>query len=356
MTTTAAQDEFIQQHAEHGNLSPQQAAQLLELATEQGDTGAKPELDAKPDATTAQEDAKPNGGTDDKTNDTNTADAGAPTGATTDEPTDPAKAVIQAKDGVHTIPYQKLVDAREGEKTWKAKAEQAQIDVAAAQTELDALKAQAQQRADAGVAPTKVDNQVAAAQAAIDQGADPALFGDFSEEGLAKGIKLLVDQQVAAKVGEALAPLRQQQQVTAQQSHYQLIYEKHPDADSIAESKELQDWIGQQPKFAQDAYRGVLDKGDQASVIELFDTFKSSTGRTQAAAGATPQGDAKAQAKAAIQAAQPVVPASLSGIPGGRPGPGSAEDVLADLSGPDLAERMASMSPAQIEAYLNRQI
>jgi hypothetical protein len=66
------------------------------------------------------------------------------------------------------------VAARDGEKQWKAKAEQAESAHAAALKELEGLRAQAQQRVDAGQAPTAVDNQVAAAQAAIDKGVDRA--------------------------------------------------------------------------------------------------------------------------------------------------------------------------------------
>jgi primosomal replication protein N len=37
------------------------------------------------------------------------------------------------------------------------------------------------------------DNQANIAQQAIDQGVDPAIFGDFSEKDLAAGIQKLVD-------------------------------------------------------------------------------------------------------------------------------------------------------------------
>jgi hypothetical protein len=360
MTITAAQDEFIQQHAEHGTLTPQQAAQLLELA-EQGDTGTKPELDAKPDATPAAGEANPDGVKDQTKEESKPA---AAADGDLDEPKDPSKTVIQAKDGVHTIPYEKLVAARDGEKQWKAKAEQAESAHAAALKELEGLRAQAQQRVDAGQAPTAVDNQVAAAQAAIDKGVDPAIFGDFSEEAMARGIQQLVDAQVAArvaevvnaKVGEALKPFQQSQAANDTQAHYQAIYKAHPDADSIFESKELQDWIAKQPKFAQPGYRDVLTGGDTGAVIELFDTFKASSGRAPAQADTAPAGDVKAQAKAAAQAAPTPVPVSLSDLPGGRPSGLSADEQLAGLSGPDMSERMASMTPAQIEAFLNRQL
>lgn len=335
MTT---QDEFIQQH--EGNLTPELAAQLLELG--EGDTGSRPEIESVPDAPAIGKEDAPEGSKE--------------TGANAAEG-DAQNAVILARDGIHTIDYQKLVDAREGEKHWKAQAEEANRKLAELQTAAEA-------RAENGQAPTEIDNQVAAAQAAIDAGADPDLFGDFSEEALAKGIATLVEQktraiaaQIEARLEEAVAPLQLKQVTDANTAHYQAIYSKHPDADSIAESKELTDWIASKPSFARAGYVAALEKGSANDVIELFDAFKTETGRTQNAA-ALPKGDAKAAAKAAIEKAAPVIPASLSDIPGGRSGAPSADEAMDGLSGIDLLEAMQEKgwSPKQIETYLNRRI
>jgi len=350
MTTTA---EFFQQHAPDGNLTPEQAAQLLEL-TELGDTGAAaggtPDTGSAPSATPAPE-AQPPGAAQ-TTENPSTDPAGQPPAAT-----DPASAVILAKDGKHTIPYEKLIEAREGEKQWRDKAQ-------AALQELDALKAQAQQRADAGQIPTQADQNLAIAEQAIDRGADPDLFGDFSEEAIAKGVQSLVDQRVQAlvdeKVNAALAPLQQQQeadlqrqQAAATEAHFRAIYEKHPDADSIAESQELADWIKAQPSFARAGIEAVLQKGSAAEVIELLDQFKGTAGKTQPAAD---DAAAKEAAKQAIAKARAPVPGSLSDIPGGTAGPGSRDEALAKLSAPDMADAMANMTPAQIEEFLNRSL
>ena len=335
MTT---QDEFIQQH--EGNLTPELAAQLLELG--EGDTGAHPEIESVPDAPAIEKEDAPEGG---KETEANAAEG------------DAQNTVILARDGKHTIDYQKLVDAREGEKHWKAQAEEANRKLAE-------LQAAAEARAENGQAPTNIDNQVAAAQAAIDAGADPDLFGDFSEEALAKGIATLVEQktraiaaQIEARLEEAVAPLQLKQVTDANTAHYQAIYSKHPDADSIVESKELTDWIASKPNFARAGYLAALEKGSANDVIELFDAFKTETGRTQNAA-ALPKGDAKAAAKAAIEKAAPVIPASLSDIPGGRSGAPSADEAMDGLSGIDLLEAMQEKgwSPKQIETYLNRRI
>ena len=341
MTTNTQQNEFIQ--ALQGDLTPEQAAQLLELG-ELGDTGVMPDDGGAPDASLDAGDAG-NAGGDAGTNQPNTEAAAAAGDA---EP-DPANAVVLAKDGKHTIPYDKLVQAREGEKHWKAQAE-------AAQRRLDELEADRAARAEAGEAPTKTDNQVAAAQAAIDQGVDPGIFGDFSEEALAKGIATLVANQVEARVSKALEPLQAKQATDATKSHYEAIYQAHPDADSIAESKELADWIASQPSFVRSSYEQVFTKGSTTEVIELFDRFKQATGATQQpAAAATDPEAVKAAAKAAIANAPAATPASLTDFPGGRPAGLTKAEALAGMTdGREMLDNMANMTPEQIEDLLNR--
>lgn len=341
MTTT--QDAFIQSLS--GDMTPQQAAQLLEMGN--GDTGAQSSDEGgQPAATPAASEVTP--------------PADAPVSKTPDPATqvaepDATNTVLLAKDGKHTIGYEKLVEARDAEKHWRAQAE-------AAQAQLAQLQAEAQQRANAGQAPTQADNQAAAAQAAIDAGVDASLFGDFSEESLAKGIQSLVDQQVAAKVDaavkQALAPMEQQKATDAEKAHYQAIYAKHPDADSIGESKELADWITAQPSYLRKAYESVLTQGTTTDIIEMFDHFKSATGVTPAAAKAQPtEAEIKAAAKAAVATSPAQVPTSLTSFPSGRPGAGASPDeAMATMNSHDLMQAMQNMTPQQIEQFLNRQI
>lgn len=357
---TTKQDEFIQ--SLEGGLTPQQAAQLLEMGDE-GDTGAASETGGAPGASAVdgESGAAQGGASKNEAEGASTAadGEGTQTSTTVDESTlNSDNAVIVAKDGKHHIGYDKLLEARDGEK-------QAKAALAAAEEKLQALQAAAESRADSGQVATKTDNQVAAAQAAIDQGVNPEIFGDFSEEALAKGISTLVsmkvDERVAAalaKVDERLAPLQKEHQTAKANSHFDPIYTKHPDADSIVESKELADWISSQPSFAQSGIRAVLNKGSAQQVIELFDTFKQATGVTQAE-GKTAQTDdeVKAAAKQAIAGAKPPVPASLSDIPGGRPGAGATRhEVMGQMSATDLADAMEGMSPEQIDEFLNRQM
>ena len=314
-----------------GALSPEQAAAAL--AAGEGDTSAGLENGGTPDATTVTDDAAATG-----------KEAG-----TTTEAEDPAQTVVMARDGKHTIPYETLVKHREGEQHWKAQAE-------AAQQQLAELQAQAQARADAGTAPTKTDNMLAAAEAAIESGADVGIFGDFSEEALAKGIATLVEQQVQARVNAALEPLATKQAKDAAAATYDAIYSEHPDADSIAQSNEFAAWVNAQPSAVRNAYWGLFDAktgGTAQEIVEVFDAFKAvSTPNPNTPAAADP----KAAASAAVAAAKATPPASLSSIPGARVEGASELDRAADMSGPDMLEATKNMSPAQIEAWLDRQI
>ena len=327
-----------------GALSPEQAAAAL--AAGEGDTSAELENGGTPDAATVTDEATATDG-DNKAK-PDAAATGEDAGTTT-EAGDPANAVVLARDGKHTIPYETLVKHREGEQHWKAQAE-------AAQQQLADLQAQAQARADAGTAPTKTDNMVATAEAAIESGADVGIFGDFSEEALAKGIATLVEQQVQARVSAALEPLTTKQAKDAAAAHYDAIYSKHPDADSIAQSTEFAAWVNAQPSAVRNAYWGLFDAktgGTAEEIVEVFDAFKAvSTPNPNTPAAADP----KAAASAAVAAAKATPPASLSSIPGARVEGASELDRAADMSGPDMLEATKNMSPAQIEAWLDRQI
>lgn len=327
-----------------GALSPEQAAAAL--AAGEGDTSAELDNGGTPDATTVTDDAAATDGDNKAKPDAAATGDGA---SATTEAGDPANTVVMARDGKHTIPYETLVKHREGEQHWKAQAE-------AAQQQLAELQAQAQARADAGTAPTKTDNMLATAEAAIESGADVGIFGDFSEEALAKGIATLVAQQVQARVNAALEPLTTKQAKDAAQAHYDAIYTKHPDADSIAQSTEFAAWVNAQPSAVRNAYWGLFDAktgGTAEEIVEVFDAFKAaSTPNPNTPAAA----NTKAAASAAVAAARATPPASLSSIPGARVEGASELDRAADMSGPDMLEATKNMSPAQIEAWLDRQI
>lgn len=348
---TQSIDDFLTQAFENGgDLSPEQAAQLLQMGDTPGDTGASAsEPSNVPDVALAHIDGQ-----------------AVPEGEKTATPDESgltaANAVILAKDGKHTISYDKLVQAREAAQTAQAAQQAMAAQLEAANQKLVELQAQAQARAEAGQAPTQADTNAAAAQAAIDAGVDPALFGDFSPEAMAKGVAQLVRAQLDARmaaIDAKLQPIQQQTARGATEVHLSAIYSAHPDADSIVESQEFAAWKSTQPGVVRDALDAALTTGSTNDVIEVFSAFKAATGQAAVPTAATAKAGqiSPAQAaKAAIARAAAPMPASISDIPGGRAGPTNVLEAMENMNGPEMLSAMNAMTPEQIDAYLNAQI
>lgn len=281
---------------------------------------------------------------------------------------EPAGAPIASKSGGYTIPYEKLTEARTDRDVWKARAEESAAELA----QLKAIQAQnlanAQAEADArsaaGTAPTAADTNLALAQQAIAQGVNADVFGDFSEEALAKGVALTaqslvaaseqrITEQVERRLAEALAPFQKSAAQTAEQQHFATIFGAHKDANEIMDSAEFADWIKAQPSYARGAIEQALNAGTAAQVVEVFDSFKTQTGKL------TPAGTTQADpVKAAIEKANGrVAPASLSDLPGVPLNAGiaaEAERVSAMASDPAaLLNHMGNLSAAKLEALMN---
>jgi hypothetical protein len=304
--------------------------------------------------------AAPNNGTQITTTDTTAQDAAAvDAGKTADAtPADGGEqpgAPIASKSGTYTIPYEKLVEARN-----KAEAFKSENDVLKAKLEelnrqqqvnLENAQVQAQARAEAGKGPNQADQNLQAAQDALTQGVDPAIFGDFSEAGIAKGIQSLMAQavpvireQLKAELEKEIAPLKAERAKAATDSHMGAIYAKHADADEVAESAEFKSWMQSLPTFARAGVESAMAKGTTEQVIEVFDSFKARAGGNQ------PSPTTQANAPEV----QRRVPASLSEV-NGTPPVDIAQQALQMANNPAaLLDRMASMTPAQLDAVMNR--
>lgn len=278
--------------------------------------------------------------------------------ATDDKSADdePEGAPIASKSGAYTIPYDKLVQAREKAHTLEAEnaALKAQLEElnAKQQQNLAQAQANAQDRADAGQQATQADANLAQAEAAISQGADVSVFGDFSEEAIAKGIATLqarereairaeLKTELKAEIEKELAPIRQSRQQQAVDAHYGAIYAKHPDADELAQSEQFTKWQQSLPTFMRDGINKALTEGTTEQVIEVFDTFKAQAGIKQ------PQ-----PAKASMDV-QRHVPTSLSEI-AGEPHRDLVQQTLETADNPSaLMDAMQGMTPEQLERVLN---
>ena len=317
-------------------LTAEEAAQVLD-ALDEGDTGVlddgTQEGSEAPDA--AADDAASGGEDAEAPADgkEQSAPEASKEGATEGDGTD---AVVLARDGKHTIPYEKLQEARQG---WQ----QASAQVQALQQQLDALKAQ-QQGAPQGE-PAAQDEEEGA-------GDGDEIFGDFSEEALKAGIEKLVQQRVAA----AIAPYAAREQQSAQAAHEQAIYAKHPNADSIVQSKEFAAWVNAHPAPARAALWNTFDVktgGSAAEVIEELDAYAQSSGKQSPTP--TPSA-ARNAAKSAIARTQAEPPSSLSSIPGGRV---DGRDLFArmdEMSGEELYAATENMTSEQMEQWLARAI
>lgn len=301
------QNEFFEANQVDGNLSEAQMMQMLNL----------PEGDSTPVVQSSEPDAA----------------------ATPDPKTDvvekvEAEPVILAKDGVHTIPFEKLTEAREAEQHWKRVATEAQ-------QLLEAQKA-------AQTVAEKVETPAV----------DGDLFGDFSEEAIAKGVEKLVSAKAAAiqaefdaKLNAVLAPLQEQRAKSAEESHFSAIEAAHPDVESVAQSAELAKWIDAQPSFVRDGYKAVIAQGTAEQVIETLNAFKAATGKL-ASAPAKP--DVLAAAQAAIAKAQSKPPMSLSEIPAGSHAASDEVAAMLEMSSTGIMSKFDGKSSDQIMALMSR--
>lgn len=350
---TVDANSFIDENFDDGNWSPEQAAQYLE-ASMNGDTAQADSIETPADTDAEDEQTETPVDKNDTPAQETIADKPEDNATSNDDADADGEKVVLARDGVHTIPYEKLVEARERDRV-------SQEQLAAANAELEALRKQLQ--TPANVAPTQQEQDIETAQAAIDAGVNPDYFGDFSEEALAEGINRLIDErvqaQVDARVAKALEPMQQKEQESAAEAHMRTIYEAHQDADSVVESGEFEAWKASQPSYAQAAVDAVLAQGTAEQVVELLNNYKQSTNSTAEPAKADnepakPTADElKAKAREAINNTAPAVPASLSDIPGGHKGATNIAEQMESMSAVDLANTMMDWSPEKREQYLN---
>ena len=266
-------------------------------------------------------------------------------------------APILSKSGAYTIPYEKLAEAREARKAAQDRIAQLEQQVAeltsAQQRNLAAVQADAQDRANAGQAQTAADANLAAATQAMAEGVDLSIFGDFSEEDLAKGVAELnrrametVRAELHDTIRRELAPLRAQEAKTATDSHYDAIYAAHKDADEIVESAEFAAWREALPAFAKAGVEHALTKGSAQDVIEVFDEFRATK----------PPQPNTSTARTAPEAPVRRVPNSLSDVPGAAPMDETQQTLAAAGNTSALLDRMAAMSQEQRDALLDNLI
>lgn len=328
----STEQEINEQIENAGKLDPNLAAALLEMedAKLNGETVPVAELGNEPGITQEQVE--------------NPKAAQAPS----DDEMNAKNAVVMAKDGIHTIPFEKLAEARDEAKEWRQRFEEQQAHIAAMQ------QAQPNQ-----AAPAVAEGNLQTAQALIEASGNDAdvieLFGDFSEQAIAKAVNTLVQQQLSTQVdaivNQRLGEINQQQQtLTAQEQHFQTISDTHPDWTSVVESSEFDTWLKKQPSYVQDGIDQVFKGGTAQQVNQVLSDYKTQNNLVVN----DPVASIKEAAKQAVNNARSQVPHSLSDLPAGSPTAVSREERLSNLNGAELVEEMGSWTQEQIDAYTLR--
>lgn len=328
----STEQEINEQIENAGKLDPNLAAALLEMedAKLNGETVPVAELGNEPGITQGQVE--------------NPKAAQAPS----DDEMNAKNAVVMAKDGIHTIPFEKLAEARDEAKEWRQRFEEQQAHIAAMQ------QAQPNQ-----AAPAVAEGNLQTAQALIEASGNDQdvieLFGDFSEQAIAKAVNTLVQQQLSTQVdaivNQRLGEINQQQQtLTAQEQHFQTIGDAHPDWTSVVESSEFDTWMSKQPSYVQDGIDQVFKGGTAHQVNQVLSDYKTQNNLVVN----DPVASIKEAAKQAVNNARSQVPHSLSDLPAGSPTAVSREERLSNLNGAELVEEMGSWTQEQIDAYTLR--
>lgn len=252
------------------------------------------------------------------------------------EPKDGEKPVIIAKDGVHTIEYEKLEIARD-----KAKLYKEQADISAAQVEkLNATIAEL-------TAPKEDPADAEAAQEAADKAA--AVIDDLktNDPEIYEAVKVMLDTNF--KVLETkFESLQESSEDTALDIHFNEIESAHGDFEKIIGDGTVEKWIETQPSYMQEPMKNVILSGTSKEVIEMLTNYKDSLpAPDDSDAAALVAKEIADKAAAAVAAAQgkKVIPNSLSAVPAGT------------QAHHDPNEVMLSKSPkGQIDAYSGKSV
>ena len=312
---TSAFNDALDSAEQELNVTDEKETATDEVSNEQENATNADETETADSETTANDDDTDN--SEQSADETETADS---------ENAD--NTVILAKDGKHTIPYEKLLEARNAEKAIKA-------ELATVKAELDALR------------QGKKSNQTTDETETVDDDLDDDEEVFMSKKDLNK----FLNDTVAKQVNERLKIIEQQQAISVAEQHYQAIFAKHPDADSIVESSELANWIAAKPNYVQNAIHQVLKQGTSAEVISLLDDFKKDAKTVPEKRSLDLTKINQAAEKKISQAQKPVAPDTLSHLDGAKTVSKGQVD-YSNLSGSDMLNVFSDKSLDEIEKML----
>lgn len=341
--------------ADTGSIDSGDMAELLGGLLGQGDSGPTPHSERTPGAASTALEIDPAASAGDAA----AAESGTDAGTAATAPTPEPKQVILARDGMHTIPFERLEEARQTAAALKAQAEA----LARENAELKAAQANPS-KAPATAAPAAGGD--AATDGAAGEDDDETLFGDYSGAAMKKAVLTLATQVATKQVAEMrkemnarISPAEEAAKVDEATAHYQTILTKHPDAHSIVESTEYAQWLGNQPRYARSAIEAAIQGGTAAEVVEVLDAYRAERPRAAASApaaapAAPSRADAAALADKALSQAKSRTPTSLSDIPAGTQIVTDEAEAIKGMEPTALLDQMLSMSPSQRDEYINR--
>ncbi len=249
---------------------------------------------------------------------------------TEEDSTEEKEPVLMAKDGIHTIPYQKLADARDEAKSAKE------------------MVAHWQQIAEAkGLINTpetvEAEAEQTEAEAAMTESMEE-LLADYPEA--AGQIKQLMEsnKDLSNKLTELGSNFEKAQTSNAKDLHFNDIQNAHPDYLQVMDDKFLA-WVDTQPSFIRDSYKDVYEQGSSEQVIEMIDTYKQSTKQSEPAPDVS-------QKVADAQNAN-LAPTSLSEVPGSS-APQDENEAMRNMTTNNLLDKFEGNSVEQVEAMLER--
>jgi len=127
-------------------------------------------------------------------------------------------------------------------------------------------------------------------KADLPEGEDDEVIKDFIEEfpSLEKPIKAIAKKLAEKVIDKKLKELQpkfekidqveESVQSAAETDHFKVIKDAHSDYQEIVKSGKLAAWIELQPSFLKKSLEAVASEGTAEEVVEMFDSYKRSTG------------------------------------------------------------------------------
>lgn len=250
--------------------------------------------------------------------------------------------VLLAKDGINTIPYTELQNAR-------ARATQFE-DFSKQQAQLiedlqDAKAVDEAAQDDATTSQDQVIEEYAGNYPEIAEELKPVIQ-QMIDDGVKKGV-----EDVQKQFEERVAPIQEQANRAAEQERRNTILAEHPDAVEIYSSPELKTWIESHPSFIKDQYETILKESTGEQMNELISAYKLSTdfGVKQ---DQSKTKDITAKAKDVIEKTEKKAPVSLSDVPGTQAGTIDEAEAMMEMSAAQLDQKFNGKSPEQIRALM----